>query len=416
MVKKFFAIFLAVLWGVSLGSCAVPQEPKIASAPALPTALTMPARTLPYVSEEDQIARGAFNELAVALFKAGYGEKNWVVSPEHTAVALELLLSGAGGQTREHLVSFLGFQDDVENDILWASLSKQRRQMASLSGEGIKQGWGFLLGEGPSVRLDFSENLLLGLDTKVELVDYYSENYTDLFTATVNASTGGLITRMSDVPTENCPLVLTASAAFDGKWMKGFNEENIRNTPFTLENGQRISTAVMMTKASPYVLTSRDCTFVSLPMEGQLEAWMILPSEDISLGDFISQLSADKLEAWRSQAAATPSYVGIPKVDITSSGDVSGILKAMQMDDLFDERADFSGIGSSVVLGRLIASARLRIQEAGIEAPDGAMSQRELRGLDQSMPTYLINRPYILVIAERQTKNLIMLAGIVSPG
>lgn len=410
---RWAALLLLV---ILLTGCTKPREPLIASAPPLPTAVTKPADVLPEVEPDSEIDLSCFNDFTMELFKRSYTGGNWVTAPAFAAVALESLLPGADGDTGLQIRSVLGVPEETETDAVWSSLRSQRNRLSSLAAGSLWNGWGLMMGEGPSLRIDYTELLGQAMDVKPVLVDYASDGYGDNFTAWVNTATGGFVTRITGIPEENEPLVLTAAAVLDGKWSKAFSPENIRNAPFTGKNGQAVNTPMMTGKVSPFILNNTECTFAAMTLDGSLEAWLVLPPKDKTLEDFLSGLTSDELQSWRKQAAAASCLVAIPRLDITCTGDISPALTEMGLDLPFSaEDADFSRIGSGLSVSSLLTAFRLRLTEAGVEEGDEPMSQRMLRGLDQSVPYFCFDRPYLLFIAEKRTGSLIAAAGILTP-
>ncbi len=412
--KRAWLVLLASV--MLLGGCGKAKEPVVASAPPLPTAITAPAQTLPTVAEEELISLSSFNNFALKLFQAGSGSDSWVVSPVNVALALGQLRPGAGEQTAAQMDEALGLEAGISQDQIWASLTSLRAQLEALAPESLWQGWSLMMGEGPSVQVQYMDLLSQSLDAQVNLVDYESAQYKEAYTAWVKQASGGLITQMTGIPEANEPLVVTAATALDGKWAKAFNEQNIRNATFEMEGGQKISVSMMTTKATPPVYESEQATFLAMPLDGNLEAWMILPPEETSIQDFVSTLTMEKLTDWRNQATATSCLVSVPKIDLSFSGDLTDTLRAMGMTAPFDEsQSDFSGMGNKLTVSRMLAAFRIRLGETGVEAADEPMSQRMLRGMDREMKGYTFDRPFVLIIAERDTGNLIMLSAVTRP-
>lgn len=414
MRRKWAGLLLAAV--VLLSGCGRAKEPVVASAPPLPTAITAPAQTLPTVPEDQIVALSSLNDFALKLFQAGSGEASWVVSPVNVALALSQLRPGAGEQTAAEMDGLLGLEEGLSQEQVWASMASLRGQLESLAPESLWQGWSLMMGEGPSVQVQYMELLRQSLGAQVNLVDYEDGQYGEVYSAWVKQATGGLVTAMTGIPEANAPLVVTAAAALDGKWAKAFNEQNIRNATFELEGGQKVSTAMMTTKATPPLLECEQATFLAMPLDGNLEAWMILPPEGVALQDFVASLTMEQLTGWRSQATATSCLVSVPKIDISSSGDMTGTLQAMGLTAPFDEaQADFSAMGSKLSVSRLLSAFRIRLGETGVEAADEAMSQRMLRGMDRELKGYTFDRPFVLIIAEKDTGNLVMLAAVTRP-
>lgn len=401
---------------VLLGGCGRAKEPVVASAPPLPTAITAPAQTLPTVPEEDLVGLSSLNDFALKLFQAGSGEASWVVSPVNVALALGQLRPGAGEQTAAQMDSALGLKEGLSQEQVWASMASLRGRLESLAPESLWQGWSLMMGEGPSVQVQYMELLDQSLGAQVNLVDYEAAQYSEVYSAWVKQASGGLITAINGIPEANAPLVVTAAAALDGKWAKAFNEQNIRNATFELEGGQKVSTAMMTTKATPPLLECGQATFLAMPLDGNLEAWMILPPEGTALKDFVASLTMEQLTDWRSQATATSCLVSVPKIDISSSGDMTDTLRALGLAAPFDEaQADFSAMGNKLSVARLLSAFRIRLGETGVEAADEPMSQRMLRGMDRELKGYTFNRPFVLIVAEKDTGNLVMLAAVTRP-
>ena len=411
-LKSLGAVMLALL----LGGCSRAREPIVASAPPLPTAITAPAQTLPTVAQEELISLEQFNDFSLRVFQSQRGDASWVVSPANVALALGQLRPGAQEETAQQLDTVLGLNGEYTDDQVWASLVSLRAQLEQLAPGSLWQGWGLMMGEGPSVRVQYTELLHQSLGSRVELVDYETEGYGDTYTAWVKQASGGLITKLSAVPAANTSMTVASAAALDGKWAKAFNAENIRNTSFAMENGQKVSAAMMTSKVSPEILADESVTLAAVPMEGDLEAWLILPPEGMVLNDFVQSLTLEKLLQWREQAVVESCLITVPKVDITSNNDLIATLTGMGLADAFDpENADFGDMGENISVGSMLTACRLRLGENGVAAADEPMSQRMLRGMDRELKSYVFDRPYVLLVVHEDTGSLLMLAGVTRP-
>jgi len=399
-----------------LSGCSRTRAPVVASAPPLPTAITAPAQTLPTVAQEELIHLGQFNDFALKLFQRQSGNDNWVVSPANIALSLGQLRPGAEGETAAQLDSCLGLEDEYTDDQAWASVVNLRSELEALAPGSLWQGWGLMMGEGPSVKVQYTNLLSQSLGSGVELVDYENDDYKDTYTAWFKQASGGLITKFPMIPETNVPLAVVSAAALDGKWAKAFNPENIRNASFAMENGQKVSVAMMTSKASPAILADDTVTFAAVPMEGDLEAWMILPAEGVLLKDFVQGLTLEQLGQWREQAVVERCLINVPKVDITTNLELISTLEDMGFAAPADsESADFSDMGANISVGSVLTACRLRLGENGTAAADEPMSQRMLRGMDRELKSYSFARPYVLAVVHEDTGSLLMLAGVARP-
>lgn len=395
------------------------QDPVVASAPPLPTAITVATSTLPAVSQERQLTTPDFNTFGLNLFKGKASDQNWAVAPVGVALSLAQMLPGAQGETAAQMKTALAVDQQLEQlsvDELWASIQAMGQAIKACAPESFWAGWAFLLGEGPTVKVSFLNLLEQTLGTQTTLVDYQSGQYDEVYSAWVKQASGGLITALTGVPQENAPLVLASVAAYDGKWAKAFNEKNIRNASFTTDAGQKVNTAMMTTKAAPPLYARSDATLAVMPLDQNMEAWLLMPPEGVSLREFVASLTVEKLTTWRSQAVATSCLITVPQIDLIDSSDLTSVLGQLGVQDAFDPaKADFADVGEKISVSHVLSAARVRLGAAGVDTADEPMSQRMLRGMDRDQTSYSFNRPFMLIITPQNSDTILLMAGITTP-
>lgn len=81
--------------------------------------------------------------------------------------------------------SVLGLKEGLSQEQVWASMASLRGRLESLAPESLWQGWSLMMGEGPSVQVQYMELLDQSLGAQVNLVDYEAAQYSEVYSAWV---------------------------------------------------------------------------------------------------------------------------------------------------------------------------------------------------------------------------------------
>ena len=186
-----------------------------------------PGLVKPMGSGEDATNMNNFNSSLIEYAKEnGYGNKNFMISPLSLRVALILAVEGASGETREQLISALGFQsydemqdwyDGVLNGIegFNDSYGKQSDWAYSIANSI----WG-----NSSYISDFNRDYARDVSDKYDAEAIYADSgsINNEVSDWVNEKTNGFINQL-DVDLSNVPATLINAIYLKSGWINVFN-------------------------------------------------------------------------------------------------------------------------------------------------------------------------------------------------
>ena len=335
------------------------------------------------------------------------GSTNRVWSPVNAYIALAMLAEVTGGESRSQILSALNTEDlDVlraQVEAVWEEVYQDGNEICLLAN---------------SLWLD--KNLDYNQETMDNVAYYhYADIYrTDLSSAKagkalrawLNNNTGGLLkdyTRSSGFPPE-AVLTLASTVYLQAKWSDEFNPTNNTQETFHSPGGDITATFMNAKLRQMNYYWGNSFGAVALGLKNGTRMWFFLPDEDKTVDDVLAEGQYWDLLSGSSVEGENTKYMkvnlSIPKFDVSSGGDISPMLKAMGITDIFSlETSDFTAITSDtpVFVTSVNQAARVIVDEQGVKAA----SYIEIPGAGAAAPPeeiidFILDRPFLFVIAD----------------
>ncbi|XP_060684967.1 alpha-1-antiproteinase-like [Hemiscyllium ocellatum] len=366
----------------------------------------------------------ANTDFAFQLYKeiANQTTSNIFFSPMSISTALALLSLGTRSVTREQLFKGLHLDSMTEERIaemhrdykqLLHTLMAEQNELQLLMGNSlhIQKGYDVLpsfLNESKKFYNAEVFSLDFNLDpenARLQLNDY------------VKKMTKGKIKNMFDTIDRSTKLMLINYIFFKGKWEKPFDPAQTREALFKVNKTTDV-TVQMMRQTNRFSMISDYNLFssvIKLPYLGNASMIAILPA-DGKLEYVEQNLSHEKFDEWVQQLAhhKQQCVLRFPKVSLSLSYGLKNILAKMGVRDLFTFAANLSGISESenLKVSQVSHKAVLDIDEKSTEAA-GATG---VGIIPMSLPpTLAFNRPFILIIYEENTNNILFVGRLKDP-
>lgn len=343
-----------------------------------------------------------YNNLISQTLSGEY-KSNRVISPVNIYIAASMLAEISDGETRSEILGALN-ADSIEDlrdnaEKLWKTnfiYDKTKQQILSSS-----------LWLNEDIRF---KNPALKTLAEQYYADSFSGDFSDPgLTADMqkwlSKRTGGLLDeQISDVRLNRDDVMnILTTVYFSARWMDEFYPGNNKNLIFHSPNGDK-EAEFMCTSQGGYC---RGENFGAVKMDFKEGGgmWLILPDENIPVGDVLSQknfvdnILDFKLEDFQSYMV----NIKVPKFDVSSELTLNSSLKAMGIENAFDmNTADFSALTNHIptFVGRIDHNARVIIDEEGCKAAAftemailGAAGWQEMETID-----FILDRPFIFII------------------
>lgn len=230
--------------------------------------------------------------------------------------------------------------------------------------------------------------------------------------------------------------VITNAMSFTGTWDNPFDSEDTVESPWQDDSAIQSSESPPQTVAEPqaddrplvhmvplmaqistYPITvDHDCGIVELSCSNSpLTVLVVLPAADFGLKRLLETLDARRLGDLVRAMEPAPTQLSLPRFRLDQDVDAIPIARAMGITSAFDRsKADFSGITASEVLkiGDIRQQVTLEVDETG----PIATAKTTISLTPRSKPlVFTANRPFLLLVQDRNTHAIVMLARITHP-
>ncbi|NXC41687.1 A1AT2 antiproteinase, partial [Penelope pileata] len=347
-------------------------------------------------------------------------DKNIFFSPMSISTAFAMLAVGAKSTTLSQIFEGLGFDSLTENHIhdihesfhkVLAVLNCTEVNITLNIGNALFTAIGYDLQETFLQNIKqfydaefFSSNFHKPEEAKVQINNYVQEK------------TKGKIPELIGHLDANTVLVLVNYIYFKAAWDKSFDPASTYEDDFFVNSNERVKVNMMQRESdyNSYYDQDLSCEVIELPYAGTARALLILP-DDGKMNQVEDALSKETVCNWDSKLETRRVYLHLPRISITGSYDVKDLFKEMGITDVFSSNADLSGIDGSRTLrvSQAIHKALLEVDETGTEAA-GATAIILTKVLLPSV-TIKFNRPFILLISDKETGTTLFMGKIIDP-
>jgi len=199
-------------------------------------------------------------------------------------------------------------------------------------------------------------------------------------------------------------------------WIKQFDKEETRKEDFKVSPEKTVKVDMMSITGEEFnYFETEEIQILELLYEGEdLSMLIILPKEN-DLNSLEDSFSLEKLYELRNNLGEQKVDVYIPKFKFETKYFMVKTLEEMGMPTAFSMDADFSGMDGTtdLFIANVIHQAFVDVNEEGTEAAAATGVVMELKA---AMPTvFRADHPFIFMIQERETGNILFLGRVVDP-
>lgn len=350
-------------------------------------------------------------------------DSNLMVSPLSVSMALGMTRNGAGGSTLEGMNQALGF-GNLSNPEINESYKYIIETFAALDPQvKLSIANSIWYRNNFTVEQDFIATNQQYFNASVSPLDFTNPAAVETINAWVNDNTNQLIPEIIDAIPGDAVMYLINAVYFKGQWKYQFEGGNTEPKPFRLSDGTEIQAQSMLQHASYQYLDGTGFKAVELPYnQGNFTMTVLLPDEDKTVNDLISQLSLENWTTWNSQLANTDINLQFPKFKYEyDEKKMKPILAAMGMGIAFDpDHADFTGINTAgnLYISDVKHKTFIETNEEGTEA--AAVTSVEMSvtsaGPDNPQPLLMkIDRPFVYFIMEKSSGTVLFIGTVMNP-
>jgi len=350
----------------------------------------------------------ANNQFAFDYYTQINENKNIFFSPWSITSAFAIVNEGAKGNTAEEIQNVFGLdQNSKEQFQAINNILNQEKP-----GYIIEVANSLWLAQDFELYSEYADTVQIYYNGVIEKVNF-ADDGTNVINGWVSDKTRQKIPKLFDPPlAPNTRLVIANAIYFNGTWAMPFDEKNTRDDKFIITPGEDV-TVPFMNKDSFYNYTAADgFQIVELPYEKNSASMLILlPDRIDGISSVEEQLTAENLVKWRSEMAKSRLFLQIPKFTLQTEYNLVKDLMALGIVDAFGP-ADFSGISSeSLFIDRAVHKAFVDVNEKGTEAA----AATGVAMVESMPPTFRADHPFVFVIMDNETGNILFLGKVVNP-
>lgn len=345
--------------------------------------------------------------------------KNVFVSPASVSIALAMVLNGADGRTKAALARTLELEGMSLDEINQTSGALMEALQGADPQVRLAVANAFWSAEDVPFRPAFMRHLRDAYDAEIATVDFSDPATLRLINDWVRDKTEGKIESILSKLDPLALLVLVNAIYFKGKWTKPFDEENTRDGPFTLLDGNRKTLPMMSQSGSYWFHRRRGFQAARLPYgDKRVAMYVFLPDRNSSLEDFQERLTAENWNVWMSGFRQTEGSIVLPRFRIQYEKVLNSTLAALGMGIAFGTGADFSAMcDTPSYISKVIHKTFVEVNEEGTEAAAAtAVAMAKAVMMPQETFRMVVDRPFFCAIRDDGTGRLLFVGSIVAPG
>lgn len=368
------------------------------------------------VNTNNQFAFGLYSR-----YKAKDG--NIFFSPYSISSALVMAYEGAKGKTAEEIEAVFHFpQDDTlrrESFLrIYNQINKKDKkyQLRTANALWAQKDYPFLE--------DYFNLIGKYYGGKVTNLDFINETEKSRITINnwVEEQTNNRIKNLipPGILNEMTRLVLTNAIYFKGKWVKQFEEKNTTEQDFRMSPANTVKVKMMSLTGERarfnYGETDK-LQILELLYEGEELSMLVLLPKDDDLAALEESLNPQNISNWKSGLQKERVDVYLPKFKFETKYFMAEDLKEMGMPTAFSGVADFSGMTGKkdLFISEVIHQAFVEVNEEGTEAAAATAVVMVQSVLMEKPKIFNANRPFIFVIQEKETGNILFIGRVNNP-
>lgn len=342
------------------------------------------------------------------------GDKNMLVSPISVTFALGMVNNGAKNETQKEINEVLGYKGDSIDD-LNSFCKTMLEQGAEIDPSTTIEIANMAVINKAFIPLKdaFTKTVQSNYEANVLYKDFAKDDVKTIINKWCEEKTHGMIKDFLPQPVNPREYAHFLNATyFKGIWSSQFKKSDSKKEKFTTLDGKEIKVNMMHQKAKfNYGGIGGLCSAVCLPYGNQAYRMiLLLPDENISLGDLKKELTPDSWQELNSMFGFEVD-VKIPSFEsVFGTQSVKSVLEEMGITRAFDPYyADFSGITDEwIYISDVMQQAKIKVDEQGSEAA-AVTDIVAMSGVAGPTPSQLpvfefhADRPFLYAITEVST-------------
>ena len=346
-------------------------------------------------------------------------DENYIFSPLSLKAAMALAIVGAEGDTREQMLSALGFAS-VEKLADWYAKARSTVDIFYSIKENMTDSEFVDGGEDMEYRIlnavwqntdadgHFKQAYIDSIDNLFAAVakEAPGSELADALNTWADENTNGLIKHLVD-DLSDATAVLANALYLRSSWAHSFNDAATEEGDFTTVTGEVVRKDFMNRRDSYRYYEDGENKLIVIPLVGDIDFVAVLGDMD------------DVIDAYNS-AENEKVILSIPKLDIESEysrNEIIDFLEANGVELAFSDHADFSAMveGDEWNISDIIQKARIKTDEDGLEAAAVTaivmMTSAAMPQVEPEYKEFIADHPFQFFVLTSEEQPEILFAG-----
>ena len=400
-MKKLIALLLVFAMALGLTACSQVSANDLMK--------DVHARAVDVLPDMDAGAAAAA-DFGVRLFKTSMEEgKNTLISPFSVLYALAMTANGADGETLAQMEQVLGMDVNNLNSYMLAYLDL------------LPEAKDYKMSLANSIWFKDDPNFLVEQSFLQTNADYYGagaykaafdEGTRNDINNWVKEHTDGMIPEILDEIPDEAIMYLVNALAFDAKWADEYEEHQIREGRFTMEDGTRQEVDMMHSEEYTYLEDDMATGFIKYYKDRRYAFVAMLPNEGITVSQYVDSLTGEHLRKLLNNPQDLTVFATMPKFETGYDIEMSEVLQEMGMTDAFNWRvADFSRLGTynvdgmNICINRVLHKTFISVTEQGTRAGAATAVEMVAEGAIEivEFKEVVLDRPFVYMLIDCET-------------
>ena len=212
-------------------------------------------------------------------------------------------------------------------------------------------------------------------------------------------------------------MALVNALYFKAKWQDKFKKADTKPQVFTTLSGEQIQANMLRRTGSMRYGEDKDYQLLELPYKGgKYCADIILPAKGIDVRRWVEELDAERWQQMLNGTSYPEVEMALPKFALKYSRRLNDDLSALGMTDAFGTKANFSRLSNEDTYVDLIHQYTfMQVDEEGTEAAAVTIGIVAPKAADIPEKYFIADRPFVLIIRERDYGTILFTAIIGHP-
>ena len=246
---------------------------------------------------------------------------------------------------------------------------------------------------------------------KITAIDFNNKESDAVVNNNLHTSTKNTLNRAISNNTAEKGIISVNSLYFNYEWKNIFNSENVIDEEFIDNKDTHYMVDMMYGEENTYLENDQAIGFIKSFEDDKYSFVAIIPKNKKEFK--ASELNIEELLKERKE---TKTYIGIPKFSFHSQNDLNKLYQNYNIDDLFTSKANLHLMSNQdLFVKQMYQIETITIGEYGTVKSTTKTESLSTKSIDDSVKKVVLNRPFIFLIMNNETNEVLFIGRFNKP-